>query len=79
VTRLAKKRIYLPENPDIRFDLDDETGDAVMYVCGSEQTRKKLPFFSERSIRKYFKQEIEEFKNFACPTPLGEEKGEANA
>jgi hypothetical protein len=78
---LANKRIYLPENPDIRFELSDD-GNVIMLVCGSEQTRKKLPLFSDFFVRKHFKQEIEQYKDFVCPTDLGGEaveKGEGES
>lgn len=69
----SKRRIYLPENPDVRFEVDDQTGEVVMFVCGSEQTRKKLPIFSDSFVRKHFKQEIEQYKDFICPTELAEQ------
>ena len=78
----SKKRIYYPENPDIRFEVDEKTGETVMFVCGNEQTRKKLPLFSDFFVRKHFKQEIEQYKDFVCPTDLGEEaveKGEGES
>jgi len=45
-----------------------------MFVCGQPFTRRKLPTFSERFIRKQFRNEIEQHKNFVCPTDLEEEK-----
>lgn len=66
----APKRIYLSENSDIRFERDPSTGEAVMVVCGQEFTRKKVPAFSERFIRKQFRNEIEQHKSFVCPTEL---------
>ena len=67
------KRIYIPENTDIRFEQDPKTGEAVMYVCGEQFSRKRLPIFKERFIRKYFRQEIEENKDVLCPTELEKE------
>lgn len=65
----AKKRIYISENPDIRFETDDATGDTVMFVCGQEYTRKHVPL-DRRVIPKAFKKEIEEKQDFICPTDL---------
>jgi len=73
---MSKRRIYLRENSDIRFDMDEQTGETVMSVCNEEFTRKRIPLFSETLIRKYFKEEIEQHKDFVCPTGL-EEKGES--
>jgi hypothetical protein len=70
------KRIYLPENSDIRFERDSQTGEAIMIVCGQEFTRKRVPAFSERFIRKQFRVEIEQHKNFVCPTDLEQGKTE---
>jgi len=64
----------LSENSDIRFELDEKTGETIMFVCGQPFTRRKLPTFSERFIRKQFRNEIEQHKNFVCPTDLEEEK-----
>lgn len=71
------KRIYIPENTDVRFEFDQKTGEAVMYVCGEQYVRKRVPFFNERTIRKYFKHEIEENKDVLCPVEFeGEESKE---
>jgi hypothetical protein len=75
----SKRRIYLQENPDVRFELDEKTGEVVMFVCGNEQTRKKLPLFSEYFVRKHFRQEIDQYKDFICPTGLEQTEGEAKA
>jgi len=72
----SRKRIYYPENPDLRFEVDEKTGETIMFVCNREFVRKKLPLFSDHFVRKHFKQEIEQNKDFICPTDLGEEKGE---
>ncbi len=69
----SRKRIYLAENSDIRFEEDPETGEAVMFICGKPYVRKKLPYFSESMIRKHFKQEIEENKDIVCPVDMYED------
>ena len=66
------KRIYVPENPDIRFELDKQTGETVMFLCGKEFERRRLPFFGRRAIRRYFKKELKEHEDYVCPTELGE-------
>jgi len=76
---LSRKRIYLHENPDVRFEQDEKTGEAVMFVCGEEFVRKKLPLFSPYFVQKYFKREIEQHKNFICPTYLSEEETETES
>jgi hypothetical protein len=64
------KRIYIQENTDIRFEQDPKTGEAIMYICGEEFTRKNVPAFTERFVRKYFRNEIEENKDVLCPVDL---------
>jgi hypothetical protein len=66
------KRIYIPENTDVRFELDPKTGETIMFVCGEQYVRKRVPVFNERTIRKHFKQEIEENKNVLCPVEFEE-------
>jgi len=70
------KRIYIQENTDIRFEQDPQTGEAVMYVCGEQFARKRVPLFTERFVRKYFRNEIEENKDVLCPVELDQEKTE---
>ena len=66
------KRIYVPENPDIRFELDGQTGETVMFLCGKEFERKRLPSFGKRSVRRYFKKELKEHEDYVCPTEVEE-------
>lgn len=73
------KRIYLPENSDIRFEHDAKTGEAIMIVCGQEFMRKRVAAFSERFIRKQFREEIEQHKNFVCPTDLEQGSSETGS
>ncbi len=68
------KRIYLQENPDIRFEKDKETGQTIMFVCGEEFLRKNLPLFSPYFVRKHFRREIDQHKDFICPTDLAVEE-----
>jgi len=75
---LGNKRIYLQENPDIRFDFNPETNETIMFVCGKPFVSKKLPLFSETFIRKHFKNEIEQHKDFVCPVEEPSE-GETNS
>ncbi|GEM_PF-6221056 len=70
----SRKRIYIPENPDIRFEQDPETGETIMFICGKPYVRKKIPLFSEAVIRKHFRQEIEENKDIVCPVDMYEEE-----
>lgn len=64
------KRIYMPENMDIRFELDGQTGETVMFLCGKEFGRKRLPHFGRRGIAKYFKKELREHAEDVCSTEV---------
>lgn len=64
------KRIILKENTDIQFDVDDK-GFTVMKVCGEVFCKKKLPVpFTQRNLQRFFHKEIEQHKDFVCPTGL---------
>ncbi|MEM1552526.1 MAG: hypothetical protein QW734_08195 [Candidatus Bathyarchaeia archaeon] len=70
------KRIYIPENPDICFEYDSKSREAVMYVCNEPFVRKAVPMFNERTIRKLFRKEIEDHKDVVCEVVMEPKEGE---